>query len=270
MRVEVPDRLKPDFHALASILGELFPTGQVVLGGGMLLESSWDHRESTDIDLFISDSDMAYALQGGHQVIHEFFERLDRTSLNLNRDESRVRRISCFIKGESDAGVEWTFVSTPTEGPGPDGPTSVEGTAIRAATFTEIFMGKIAGRAFNADKGPTVDGRQPVPIRDCFDIAVLAAQDPALLEDILARIPAAPLAEIVSNYRNAPEDLAAVDDKPIKHARWTIPLHGLPQRIADAFEAKDLTLMPLAKPFPPEPELPDEGAGQRHNSPGGP
>lgn len=42
MRVEVPDRLKPDFHALASILGDLFPTGQVILGGGMLLESSWD------------------------------------------------------------------------------------------------------------------------------------------------------------------------------------------------------------------------------------
>ena len=59
MRVEVPDRLKPDFHALASILGDLFPTGQVILGGGMLLESSWDRRESTDIDLFILDSDMA-------------------------------------------------------------------------------------------------------------------------------------------------------------------------------------------------------------------
>ena len=143
MRVEVPDRLKPDFHALASILGDLFPTGQVILGGGMLLESSWDHRESTDIDLFISDSDMAHALQGGHQVIHEFFERLDRTSLNLNRDESRIRRISCFIKGESDAGVEWTFLSTPTEGPGPNGPISIEGTGIRAATFTEIFMGKL-------------------------------------------------------------------------------------------------------------------------------
>ena len=40
MRVEVPDRLKPDFHALASIPGDLFPTGQVILGGGMLLESS--------------------------------------------------------------------------------------------------------------------------------------------------------------------------------------------------------------------------------------
>ena len=100
---------------------------------------------------------------------------------------------------------------------------------------------------------------------------MLAAQAPALLEAILARIPRAPLAEIVSNYRNAPEDLAEIDNnKPIKHTRWTIPLHGLPQRIADAFEAKDLTLMPLAKPFPPEPELPNEGAGQRHNSPGGP
>ena len=270
MRVEVPDRLKHDFHALASIFGDLFPSGQVILGGGMLLESSWDHRESTDIDLFILDSDMAYALRSGHQVLDELFDRLEKAELHIKEDETRIGRLSCFIKGESEAGVEWTFVSTPTEGPGPDGPTSVEGTAIRAATFTEIFMGKIAGRAFNADKGPTIDGKQPVPIRDCFDIAVLAAQDPALLEDILARIPAAPLAEIVSNYRNAPEDLAEIDDKPIKHARWTIPLHGLPQRIADAFEAKDLTLMPLAKPFPPEPELPDEGAGQRHNSPGGP
>ena len=70
-----------------------------------------------------------------------------------------------------------------------------------------------------------------MPIRDCFDIAVLAAQDPALLEDILARIPAAPLAEIVSNYRNAPEDLAEIDDKPIKHARWTIPCTDFPNEL---------------------------------------
>ena len=264
MRVAVPDRLKPAFHSLSSVFGGLFPTGQVILGGGMLLESSWSHRESTDVDLFISESDMAHALQGGHQLLHELFDRLDETTLNLNHDESRTTRLGCFLIGRSDDGVEWTFASSPTDGPGPSGPVSVEGTPIRAATFTEIFMGKIAGRAYSADKRSEVRGTQPIPIRDCFDIAVLATQQPVVLERILARLEQRGLDDVVANYRRAPEDLAEVDEKPIINPRWTVDTHALPQRIADAFEARDLSLIPLAKPFPPgrspRPASPRRGA----------
>ncbi len=151
MRVEVPDRLKHDFHALASTFGDLFPSGQVILGGGMLLESSWDHRESTDIDLFILDSDMAYALQGGHQVLDELFDRLEKAELHIKEDETRIGRLSCFIKGESEAGVEWTFVSTPTEGPGQDGPISVEGT------------GSISAHSMSSSNPPVGDRSRPPP-----------------------------------------------------------------------------------------------------------
>lgn len=125
---------------------------------------------------------------------------------------------------------------------------AIDGTGIRAATLTETLMGKIVGRAYVADKRQ-VEGKEPIPIRDCYDICVCGALEPDVLARVLGVIPPDALDSIAANFRNAPHDLHERDSKPVMDPKWGMPLPGIASRIGDAVSARDVGLLPVAEPL---------------------
>ena len=59
--IALPERLRPAFLDLAGALRRVFPDAVVAMGGGSMLEARWDHRVSTDVDLFIAPRNLANA-----------------------------------------------------------------------------------------------------------------------------------------------------------------------------------------------------------------
>ena len=137
---------------------------------------------------------------------------------------------------------------------------AINGNGIRAATVTETLMGKIVGRAYVADKRK-VEGKEPIPIRDCHDICVAASLVPKILSRVLDVIPTDALDSIAPNFRNAPHDLHERDSKQIVGPKWGMHLPGIASRIGDAVSSRDIGLLPVAEPVGQSDDDTNDGIG---------
>ena len=257
--LHLPSRLRSAFLDIAQAIAQVFPDGVVAMGGGSILETLWQHRVSTDVDLFVATDNLATAYDtAGGTLYARLREALSQQGLPIDDDTLTLQRKRMFVAGTHADGVPWSLAEVAYMNPGHPAVPTIEGTGIRAANFTETFMGKIAGRAYNADNRPVVPGKQPIPIRDCFDICVCATLEPRILQGIFDALPDGARGRIAANYRSAPNDLHKRDSKPVVDPAWTVHLDGVAARIGDAVDARDVGLIPRAesrdrRDAPPQP-----------------
>ena len=114
----------------------------------------------------------------------------------------------------------------------------------------QVTVLDIAGRAHVADER-TGGTRQPIPIRDCYDICICAALAPNVLSAIFDVLPSAARIRIATNFRTAPRDLHMTDVKPVISPTWSVALEGVAERIGEAVASKDLGCIPVAEKLNP-------------------
>ena len=244
--ISLPSRLRSPFIGLANAILRVFPEAVVAMGGGSLLEARWDHRVSTDLDLFVSPQNLAKTFDG-HQG--SLYPRLAAAMMDAGVSINAANRVQCrervSLTGACSDGTPWSLAEMHYMNPNHPLLDSVEGTGVRAAGVTEIFMGKIAGRAYTAD-GSTAGISRPIPIRDCYDICICAALAPDLLRGIFDALPHAARTRIATNFRTAPKDLHMRDARPVISPTWLVTLDGVAERIGEALASKDVSRIPVA------------------------
>jgi len=178
-----------------------------------------------------------------------------------------LEKQAVFLRGTCGDGTPWSLADMAYMDPNVPMRQSVEGTGIRAAGITEVLMGKIAGRALNADnrKPEAGEGKEPIPIRDCYDICVCAALQPRILVGVIDALPTSARERIARNFRDAPRDLYLSDPKPIIDPAWSVELDGIAAKIGDAVAAGQIDAVPVAQPRGRLPDLPLRPAGSSRN-----
>lgn len=116
----------------------------------------------------------------------------------------------------------------------------IDGTFFQAATNEEILSGKLMGRLHRSGVQPSI-----APIRDLYDIVVATHMDPGVVDRVLEGITPKGRSVIAADLRQLPDNLHAIDRKPILSPRYEVDMHGLAKAVAAAVEASDETLLPL-------------------------
>ena len=201
---------------LSSWLGE----DGCVLGGGTVLAARWQHRVSTDIDLFTD---------------HERYQE----RIASRREEVASQLEALVIQaGEGTVEVErgWLRVHFP-EGPAAlmtiprptvrDAYTEiVDGTNISTESSAEILARKLQSRIL--DLGVFTH-------RDLYDLIVARQRDPEALHRVLASITSAERATIASELRTLPHHWSS--GEPVRQPAYPDFLHDLAGRARRLFEA---------------------------------
>ena len=261
--VALPDRLRSPFVGLADCVARVFPEGAVALGGGSMLEAWWSHRISTDLDPFVAPRNLQRAFEANRGYLYPLLLKALEDAGASVEDEPLVRkRGSVFLTGQWADGTPWSLATMHYSDPDHPMFDAVEETGIRAGGLVEIIMGKIVGRAHSADKRSDL-AKQPIPIRDCYDVCVCAARAPDAL-------PAPARRRIATNFHDAPKDLHLLDAQRIVKPAWAVDLAGVAARIGEAVATGDLGRIPVAsslgstpKDVPRRGERP-EPAHERH------
>ena len=106
----------------------------------------------------------------------------------------------------------------------------------------------LAFMAYVADERTENSDKQPIPIRDCYDICVCAAIEPEVLARIFNIIPLDARTRIARNLRDAPHDLHLRDKKPLITPTWAVPLPGIASQIGEAIAFGEVERLPVARP----------------------
>ena len=230
-----PQALLPALDALHQVFSRLLPGVPIVMGGGSVLAARWHHRDSTDIDLFVSPATMVALTNEKRMFYHAVQVQLE------NWGKVNIDAVSGFLSGKvcqtpcTVAASE--FISNHRQAS-----IKVGATNFQAATNQEILSGKIQGRMHRRGVRPA-----STPIRDLYDIVVAAHLDPGVVDRILREITPKGRVVIADDLRRLPGNLHETDSKPIINPQYQINLEGLPALVADAVEAGNETLLPEAK-----------------------
>ena len=140
---------------------ELWPAEDIVLGGGTALAARWNHRTSTDIDLFVP---LDRFLSGANRLPSLFFG----TSL-IRSNAGNGWFTGTFPEGEFS--IATTPPLLPKSVPFPD--SLVKGWGIPVETPSEILAKKLRLRIY---------GNGEFVARDFYDICTAAEKDPQSLK----------------------------------------------------------------------------------------
>ena len=267
--------LQEEFIAIEAVLRQ-FPVN-VVMAGGSILAAHFGHRWSTDIDLFIS-TDHGFKDDTPSSVLHDgIVSALREAGLTETEFKPKVSPNLIGFRTATPSGVPYSlFESAYLIGHPPNGPW-VEGTSIRAATHPETLLGKLLGRTMNALNREQA-GSPAVPIRDVYDLAVMAYVDPRTLEGTLDSLSPDERRSTYEVYRYLPPDLHEIDPSPIISGQYAFEdMAGLPKAVALFIRDGDISHIPPPSSVPPSPArgdarstaLLDEGTGRRRGSSNG-
>ena len=207
-----------------------------MMGGGTVLAARWHHRESTDIDLFVSPATMGTLTNEKILVVQGLLTQLQGIGqANFNPD-------SGFLSGEIN-NTPFSLAASEFVNESRGGSDIVRGTNFSAATNEEIFSGKIKGRLHRMGAQ-----RPRVPVRDLYDIVVAAHLDPGVISRVLEGITPKGRSVIAADLRSLPDNLHEVDPKPLLNPKYKVDLAGIANAIAPAIEAGDESLLPQTTP----------------------
>ena len=202
--------------------------GVIHLGGGSTLAAAWEHRRSTDIDLWVS------------------YEQADRVAGRVNNEEE-WKQMVCPAGGQIvNKGTSWTEASAELRlhdvpitlftshfpQPREKRRQMIRGTIFAAATTQEILAGKLLGRWAEA-----VEER--IPIRDIYDVIVARTLEPRALAEAMQRMSASQRRTAAKRLRALPENWHELDKKPVIDPQFEIELNGAGRRLATAIEDGD-------------------------------
>ena len=204
---------------VAPALSEWLGHGGYVLGGGTVLAARWQHRVSTDIDLFTDLSRYQNAIVSQREDVAEVLRNLvgaaGEGAVEVERGWLRVQF--------AEAPLALMTIPRPTiQDPYLE---QVQGTDVPAESTAEILARKIQSRIL--DLGAFT-------ARDLYDILVARDQDRDALRRVLASITAQERSAIASELRGLPRDWTG--DQPVREPSRPELLNDLPRRARALFE----------------------------------
>lgn len=230
--LSMPNSLDPALRSLHGLFAQLLPDVTVVMGGGTVLAARWHHRESTDIDLFVSPSTMHVLTSEKLLVVQGLLTRLQGIG------QANFNSVSGFLSGQVND-TPFSLAATEFVSENREGSDTIEGTNFYAAANEEIFSGKIKGRLHRFESQSI-----RVPIRDLYDIVVAAKLAPGVISQVLEGITPKGRSVIAADLRSLPDNLHEQDPKPLLNPKYRVELTGLAKAIAPAIEAGDESLLP--------------------------
>lgn len=173
--------LQPDIarqvRAVAERIAEVMDPYLVHLGGGSVLAARYNHRRSTDIDLWIPERLTGIVDKAIRQDGRPWRDILSAPGHRVESEREVEHGHTCTLKID---GIEMTlFVSwIPQAERGKR--QLVAGTRMPTATTAEILAGKIAER-WHGPMGY-------IPDRDLYDLVVARTVEPAAVKDLFERL----------------------------------------------------------------------------------
>ena len=208
------------FARLEPNLLERAPGRLFVIGGGSVLQMRYDHRDSTDIDLFYPKERIPEVARLGRQGLWEAVLRPDLE----------------FRDNAAAAGFEPTGTRTsvfPTPVLTLDSRTQpVDGHQIPAKLTRHILHGKLLRCAGEPDD---------LTIRDLYDLTIAARLEPDATAQALGYLRGCTQLSgtIAENLKRAPDSLHETDRAPIINPQYDLELRGLAKRLIPLIETGD-------------------------------
>jgi len=176
---------------------ELLKRAGVAIGGGTVLAARWDHRASTDIDLFMSMDDWM-------DVREDVADRLGEYG------DMRFSMHPGVVTCDLDDGREFSLGGSGSVMAAPFDSELETTTGFRTHATAEILGRKIRARMVNASR---------YLIRDAYDVACCAKHDPAALRAVLGRLQKQERDAVA--YDGALADLKLDATKPLTRPRYS-------------------------------------------------
>ena len=209
--------------ALARIAPALFewlgPDGYV-LGGGTVLAARWQHRVSTDIDLFTDLDRYQEAIVGQREKVAS---RLRSLVANAGEGSVEVERGWLRVRFAEAPAALMTIPRPTIREPYTEW---VRGAGVPTESTAEILARKVQSRIL--DLGAFT-------ARDLYDLLVAREQDPEALRRVLASVTAEERSAIASELRGLQRNWTG--DEPIHEPAQPELLRGLSRRAQALFEA---------------------------------
>lgn len=153
--ISLPGPLQPIIQTVEQAVGRFFPNQTVCMGGGTVLQARWQHRLSSDIDLFCAPS--LY-----RETIHASGAGLERALSGIS-DDPESTFVDTIAAYTTVQGTEVTIL--PTEPPlGIATRERIGGTQIESWSSADILASKLIHR---------ICGGGIVEPRDLYDLAAV-------------------------------------------------------------------------------------------------
>ena len=196
----LPDPITSAVRKFAAAANPHLDAGSLRLGGGTVLAARWQHRRSTDADLFCDARTYVAAVRHHGEAIEHSLAQVARTQAG---EDTFVDQIATYTRID---GVEVTVLPTVALIDGGSG-RYVPGTRVETLTNAEILAGKLVHRMCGAGIA------EP---RDLYDLALAAARDPAPLQRALEVLTTAQRAEIGAMIEMLPRDWTSLSpERPL-------------------------------------------------------
>ena len=176
--------------ALAPHLAE----GELRFGGGTALQARWQHRLSTDAELFCDPQTYATAVRVSGEAMERALRDVSATTAG---EETFVDQIATYTRIE---GVEVTILPAATLAHPSGSGKFVPGTAVETLTSAEILAGKLVHR---------LTGAGIAEPRDIYDLAMAREHDPVALRQAVAALTANQRKEVAVMIELLPSNWAA-------------------------------------------------------------
>ncbi len=179
-------------------LRQSIPGEHLSIGGGTVLAARWNHRVSTDLDLFCDPHTYLQLGQKGYANLDNRLRRVE--GIDTDRSWCEDVAIYCVIDG-----IELTLLPREMAVDGPEYD-QVEPIGLRAHGTAAILYGKIANRM-----GMTGEAA----IRDLYDAVRAEEINPAALSRTIAAISPQRRKDIAAMIRQLPPGWSEQDAKPL-------------------------------------------------------
>ena len=206
---------------LATAISETLPMEHLSFGGGTVLAARWNHRTSTDVDLFATPAAWEALSDEQHEQIEARLQKVDGYA--AERSWSGPHQLYAEIRG--------TEATVLPRLPGPVPPTGeqryLSGTELRLQGNAEILHGKMRHR---------LTDQYVVAVRDAYDICSAAIHDPEALRATVRHIGKDEVNEVCAMIRELAPGWSTNDPKAILNCRYEWNEAALTERLAQALE----------------------------------
>ena len=242
--LSITPTLADPFAKLETLLLNQAPEVLFVLGGGSALQMRYDHRDSTDIDLFYPQNKVPTVARLARRGL---WKSLFGATLATNPGQAAAL-----------AAVDDTEVTVyPTESlPTDCSCQPIEGHRTLAQPTRYILHGKLMRTGSEPDD---------LAIRDLYDLTIAARLEPDAMAHALGRIRATTnlTPTIIHNLKTASRNLHDEDPKPIIDPRYDLELEGLASRLVPLVETGN----PACAPQTVRHDAPYHPLGYQHGGP---
>ena len=218
---DVPARQRGIAIELAIAISETLPMEHLSFGGGTVLAARWNHRTSTDVDLFATPAAWEALREEQHEQIEARLQQVDGYA--AERSWSGRQQLYAEIRG--------TEATVLPRKPGPLPPAGerryLQGTGLRLQGNAEILHGKMRHR---------LTDQYVVAVRDAYDICSAAIHDPEALCTTVRDIGRDEVREVCAMIRELAPGWSANDPKAILNGRYQWNEAELTERLARALE----------------------------------